>query len=79
MKGPLGPVPKELWPKAREYWEDLFQDQSIKSPGRKNKDTTTNDEVKVSLDSKSKEPITTDELRKRFDNLESQRSSAASS
>ena len=60
MKGPLGPVPKELWPKARQYWEDLFQDQGIKRPGRKNKDTTTNDEVKLSLDSKSKEPITTD-------------------
>ena len=79
MKGPLGPVPKELWPKARQYWEDLFQDKGIESPGRKSKNTTTNDEVKVSLDSKSKEPITTDELRKRFENLESQRSSAASS
>ena len=79
MAGPHGPVPKMLWPKAKQYWEDLFQDKGIASPGKKGSKTAANDEVKVSLDSTSKEPISTDELRKRYDNLESQRSSTASS
>ncbi len=33
MKGPLGPVPKELWPKAKQFWEDVFHNDGIQSPG----------------------------------------------
>ena len=78
MKGPQGPVPKSLWPKARQFWEDIFQNDGIESPGRR-RDKSPDDEVKVTLDSRSKEPLTTDEIRSRFESLESQRSNVASS
>ena len=29
MKGPLGPVPKSIWPKARQFWEGIFQNDGI--------------------------------------------------
>jgi len=34
MQGPLGPVPKELWPKARQFWDDVFQRDGIRSPDK---------------------------------------------
>ncbi len=60
MKGPQGPVPKSLWPKARLCWEDIFQNDGIESPGRRNKEKGSDGEVKVTLDGRSKEPPTTD-------------------
>ncbi len=78
MKGPQGPVPKSLWPTAGRFGEDIFQNDGIESPGRR-KDKSPDEEVKVTLDSRSKGPLTTDEIRARFESLESQRQGAASS
>ena len=74
MSGPSGPIPKDLWPIAKKYWEDLFHDKGIQSPGKKR--DKQDPEVKVSLDlgpSKVKEPISAEDLRSRFNNLDSQK------